>query len=299
VRSQEGITTRRLALPALLAGLALLVVAPDALAGSFRITPSNGGGSPNAEHTEKLYIIVLILGLLIFLLVEGVLLYSIVKFRKRRDERVPAQVRGNTPLEISWTVGAAALLVVLAAVTFAFLGPIKDPARSSPGGLVAGEPSGTKLASLNQPPPPGPPSSYLHIHVNGQQFIWRYDYQTPNSSGLGQLFSYYAMYVPINTTVVLDVTSSDVVHSWWIPELGGKVQDVPGYTNHTWFRISQPGTYPGQCAQLCGKNHADMRAEVVALPVDKFKAWEQQQRAGIRQAQALLALSRRVRGGGP
>lgn len=299
MRGQEGIRRRHLALPALLAGLALLVVAPDALAGSFRITPENGGGSPNASHIQTLYIVVLIIGLLIFLLVEGVLLYSIIKFRKRRDGRVPAQVRGNTPLEVSWTIGAAVILVILAALTFAFLGPIKNPSPSSPGGLVAGEPAGTKLAALNQPPPPGPPSSYLHIHVNGQQFIWRYDYQAPNSSGLGQLFSYYAMYVPINTTVVLDVTSSDVVHSWWIPALGGKVQDVPGYVNHTWFRISKPGTYTGQCAQLCGKNHADMRAAVIALPVAKFEQWEQQQRAGIRQAQALLALSRKVRGGGP
>ena len=76
------------------------------------------------------------------------------------------------------------------------------------------------------------------------------------------------MYVPINTTVTLDITASDVVHSWWIPTLGGKADAVPGYTNHTWFRISEPGVYQGQCAELCGEGHADMIARVHALTPD-------------------------------
>ncbi|GAC1322576.1 MAG: hypothetical protein NVSMB25_17900 [Thermoleophilaceae bacterium] len=272
------------------AGTLVLVAAPEAFAGV--LLPENRGGSPNAQSIQTLYTVALVIGALIFLLVEGVLIYSLVKFRFRRHEgREPAQVRGNTPLEVSWTLGAALILVVLAAVTFVFLGPIKNPDASKPGGLIAERTGRTQLASLNQPPPPGPANTHLNIRVNGQQFLWRYDYP-----GSQQVFSYYDMYVPVNTTVTLDITSSDVVHAWWIPSLGGQQDATPGYTNHTWFRISTPGTYEGTCAELCGKNHADMRARVIALPVDRYKAWFANQAAGIQQTQALLSLSRKTHG---
>ena len=88
--------------------------------------------------------------------------------------------------------------------------------------------------------------------MNGQQYLWRYDYP-------GGATSYYEMVVPTNTTVVLKITSSDVQHSWWIPKLGGKADAVPGHTNETWFKISKEGIYKGQCAELCGSGHADMR----------------------------------------
>src|SRR4051795_4709008 len=114
---------------------AALVAAPSAFAGL--IAPEAGGGSPNAEHIQTLYIIAFILGILIFLLVEGVLIYSLVKFRWRRGGEPPAQIRGNTRLEVGWTIGAASILVVLTIVTFIFLGPIKNPAASQPGGYVA------------------------------------------------------------------------------------------------------------------------------------------------------------------
>jgi hypothetical protein len=85
------------------------------------------------------------------------------------------------------------------------------------------------------------------------------------------------MVVPTNTTVVLKVVSQDVVHSWWIPQLGGKVQAVPGYTNYTWFKISKPGNYKGQCSFLCGRGHARMIAEVTAVSPAQYKRWLQQQ----------------------
>jgi cytochrome c oxidase subunit 2 len=102
--------------------------------------------------------------------------------------------------------------------------------------------------------------------------------------------------VPVGITVVLKITSSDVAHSWWIPELGGKADAIPGHTNDTWFRIDKPGEYVGECAELCGENHADMRARVIALPGDEFAAWQARQSADIRKSQALLSLQRKVRG---
>jgi cytochrome c oxidase subunit II len=280
---------------------AALIGAPSALAGV--IAPESGGGSPNAEKIQTLYIIAFILGVLIFLLVEGVLIYSLVKFRWRRGGEPPAQIRGNTKLEIGWTIGAASILVVLTVVTFIFLGGIKNPASSERGGFVAdarssGAPAkqgNLQFAALDQRNPPGPANTHLNIKVNGQQFLWRYDYPTKVS-----VYSYVNMYVPTNTTVTLDITASDVDHSWWIPKLGGKADAIPGHHNHTWFRVSEPGTYEGQCAELCGEGHADMIGRVIALTPAQYKAWLIRQAADIKESQALLALERKTRGqGGP
>jgi cytochrome c oxidase subunit 2 len=147
-----------------------------------------------------------------------------------------------------------------------------------------------QFASVDQAPPPG--GGGLDIGVNGQQYLWRYDYP-----GRQQVFSYYEMVVPTNTTVTLKITSSDVAHSWWIPKLGGKMDALPGHTNESWFKISEPGVYEGQCAELCGDNHADMRARVRAVPVDEFKAWFEQRAADIKAAQEGLAVQRRRREG--
>src|SRR4051794_16063702 len=278
---------------------AALIAAPSALAGV--IAPESGGGSPNASHIKTLYLIAFVLGILIFLLVEGVLIYSLVKFRWRRGGEPPAQIRGNTKLEIGWTIGAASILVILVVVTFIFLGPIKNPAGSKAGGYVAelqqsgggGAPGrpGPQVAALGQRHPPGPASTHLNIHVNGQQYLWRYDYP-----GQAQVFSYTDMYVPTNTTVTLDITASDVDHSWWIPKLGGKADAIPGHVNHTWFRISEPGVYMGQCAELCGEGHADMIGRVIAVSPAQYRAWLARQAGYVKESQALLALERRTRG---
>src|SRR5215204_6077666 len=191
------------------AAVLILVTAPGAMADA--LTPESGGGSENAEAIDTLYKIALFLGFLIFLLVEGVLIYVLVKHRYKRGGPAPAQIRGNTRLEIGWTVGAAVLLVVLTVVTFFFLGDIKNPQAPSTGGLNA---SATQYATIDQSKPPGDPKRALQVEVNGQQYLWRYRY--PNGA-----VTYYDMVVPYDTTVILNIRSSDVVHSWWIPKLGG------------------------------------------------------------------------------
>ncbi len=221
------------------------------------------------------------------MIVEGVLIYSLFKFRARRGGPVPAQIRGNTTLEIGWTIGAASFLVILVTVTFVYLAGIEHPKASKPDAQLAG----SKLAALNQGSVPG--GKKLTVRVNGQQYLWRYDYDAPGNK---QLFSYYDMYVPVGITVVLKITSSDVAHSWWIPKLGPKSDAIPGHTNETWFRIDRAGEYVGECAELCGDNHADMRARVIALPADEFAAWQDRQVADIQKAQAFLSLQRKVRG---
>jgi cytochrome c oxidase subunit 2 len=282
------------------AAFLILVMAPGAMADV--LTPESGGGSPNAESIDTLYKIALFLGFLIFLLVEGVLIWVLVKHRYRRGGPEPAQIRGNTTLEVSWTIGAALLLVVLTVVTFFYLGDIKNPPASNDNGLVNAAAS-RQYATIDQPKPPGDAKSFLTIEVNGQQYLWRYRY--PNSA-----INYYDLVVPYDTTVVLNITSSDVAHSWWIPKLGGKMDAIPPedkYINKTWFKITEKGNsrygqytgaaiFTGACTELCGDNHADMRARVIALPVDQYKRWVEEQKRLIDESSAALARQREERG---
>ncbi len=116
----------------------------------------------------------------------------------------------------------------------------------------------------------------LKIAVNGQQYVWRYGYP-----GKDNLLVYSDMVVPVGMTVLLDITADDVAHSWWIPKLGGKFDAVPGYTNKTWFQIPPSAikegqtqvVFTGQCAELCGRNHANMYARVIGMRMADYKKW--------------------------
>jgi cytochrome c oxidase subunit 2 len=262
----------------------LLALAGPALAGV--VTPETPA-SPNAEDISTLYKVTLYIAIVIFLIVEGTLIWSLVRHRSRRGSPDAVQIRGNTPLELGWTVAAALILVVLATVTFLYLGGIKNPASSSPGGLQAQR---SQFASIDQPAPPRTGGPTLTIQVNGQQYVWRYVYP-----GKQPVFSYYEMVVPVNTTVSLDITSSDVIHSWWVPKLGPKADAVPGYTNHSWFKIKKPGVYRGVCAELCGEGHADMRSQVRAVSPSAYQDWTNRQRANILASQKALSAARRQR----
>jgi cytochrome c oxidase subunit II len=279
---------RRLVLALALALFLLLALAPAALASA--IVPESGG-SPNADRINSLYKIVLYIAIVIFIGVEGALFYALFRFRARKDA-VAAQIRGNTQLEIGWTVGAALILVILAVVTFVKLDSIRTPDNSGPGGIpLAGNSNGVEYALTGTQLPPNGKS--LHILVNGQQFIWRYTYPGgTNPNGLDRPFSYEEMVVPTDTTVTLDITAQDVSHSWWIPQLGGKFDAVPGYTNHTWFKIHKPGLYRGQCSLLCGQGHAKMIAAVDAVPPAQFEAWIAYRKAEIASADAAAQAAR-------
>jgi cytochrome c oxidase subunit II len=253
-------------------------------------TPQSGG-SPNANSIDSLYKITLYVALVIFVLVEGALGYALWRFRARKGA-VAAQIRGNTRLEVGWTVGAAVILLALAVLTFAKLGSIQDPVNSGPeGASLLGDSGGRLLASADRKLPPNGKS--LNITVVGRQFVWEYVY--PGASepdGLGAPYSYEELVVPTKTTVTLDVVSADVVHSWWAPALGGKVQAVPGYHNYTWFKIDKPGIYRGQCALICGRGHARMITTVKAVPAVQFEAWLARQKQLIAEANAAAQVAR-------
>src|SRR3954454_4248357 len=274
--------------------LAVALLVPLALATTAfgdAFSPESGG-SPQADKIDTLYWLVLVVAIVVCLGVEGAPFSSLFKFRARRGA-VAAQIRGTTRLEIGWTVGAAVILVVLAVETFIQLPGIRTPPNSGADGLQLADRVLVAAGPTKELPPNG---KSLNICVNGQQYVWRYTYaQHCKNAPLDPVFSYTTMYVQTATTVTLDSVSQDVVHSWWIPKLGGKFDAVPGYTNNTWFKI--PGRlagtrFRGQCAELCGRNHANMIAFVVAMKPNQFEAWLDRQRNAIKQADAAAQRQR-------
>jgi cytochrome c oxidase subunit 2 len=184
--------------------------------------------SPNAEAIRTTYWVILIITAVIFLLVETALLVFIIRFRSRRrgrDQEAP-QIHGATKLETSFTIVPVLILFGIMAFVFVKLPTIKDV----PSARAAGE---------------------LKIRVVAHQYYWEFQY--PN----GQVAMEH-MVVPVDRVVTLDVVSPDVAHSWWVPALGGKIDAIPGRTNHTWFKAEKVGTYEARCAELCGLEHAHM-----------------------------------------
>ena len=166
-----------------------------------------------------------------------------------------AQIHGANRLEIAWTIAPVLILFAIAAFVFAKLPGIQDVPAATGG------------------------EENLVVEVTGTQFTWYFEY--PNG-----VVSVDRLTAPEGRTVELKVTAPDwdVVHSWWIPALGGKIDAIPGKVNTTWFSGERVGVFPGQCAELCGIYHAKMLASVEVLPADEFDAWlaerEEQQAAG-------------------
>jgi cytochrome c oxidase subunit 2 len=211
---------------AVLVALATAGVAAAANGGFTPVQPE----SPNASHTQDAYYLILGFTAAIFVLVESLLVVFVWKYRSRgRPREVEgAQVHGHTRLELIWTALPVLILAVIAAFVF------------------------YELPSIDSAPAANDP---IRITVEGHQYYWQFDY--PNGArSIGKLV------VPQGEVVHLKVVSPDVIHSWWIPALGGKIQAIPGRINHTWFRADRQGTFTGQCAELCGVFHASMLASV-------------------------------------
>jgi cytochrome c oxidase subunit 2 len=242
------------------------------------------GGSPNATSIATLYDIIFGLAVVVFVGVVGVILYSLWKFRADKNP-VALQIHGNTRLEISMTLTAVLILVIIAVVTFIKLPGIVNPPNSNAGA------SAVLSASLTAPNPPD--GQELTVCVTGRQFIWRYTYGADCNKTAWQKrlpYSYQEMVVPAGVTVKLLIQSSDVIHSWWIPALGGKVDAVPGFTTYTWFKALHANElYHGQCAQLCGRQHAFMTALVKVVTPKQYTSWLSQQSSLITQQNDQVA----------
>ena len=222
------------------------------LAGASTALAGNGGfapvppESPNADGISQSWWFVTAFVFGIFLLVEVLLVLFVVRYRRRNRPREAdgAQIHGANRLELAWTIGPVVILFAIAAFVFAKLPGIQDVPAATGG------------------------DENLVIEVTGTQFTWSYRY--PNG-----VVAIDRMRAPEGRTVELKVTAPDwdVVHSWWIPALGGKIDAIPGRINTTWFEAKRAGVFLGQCAELCGIYHAKMLASVEVLPAEEFDAW--------------------------
>jgi cytochrome c oxidase subunit II len=286
---------KRLLTRGLCAAVIGLAMAPAAASAGL-LFPEKGG-SPNADKIWTLYLLIFILALLVFIGVGGSLVWAMFRFRARKGD-VAAQIHGNTRLEIGWTVGAFLILVFITVFTFITLPGIKDPPASdidANGNAVA---AAQPLYAATDRPPPPKGSASMTITVVGEQYVWSYGYPSLENK---KVLAYVDMVVPVGMTILLDVKAKDVIHSWWIPKLGGKMDAVPGYVNKTWFKIPPDAipqgqkqvVYTGQCAELCGRNHANMGARVIGMRYPDFKAWYDAKAAQIKQAEAAAAAKRK------
>jgi cytochrome c oxidase subunit 2 len=251
------------------------VVALTALATAGVAAAANGGftpenpHSPNAHNTNTAYYVVLGFTAAIFLVVEGALVYFIWRYRARNRPRATEgpQLHGNTRLEIGWTVLPVVILAIIGTVIFIELPGISNaPASTNP----------------------------IRISVIGHQFYWEFQY--PNGTR-----SINDLHVPVDQVVDLTVRSGDVVHSWYIPQLGGKIQAIPGRTNRTWFKADRTGTYYGQCAELCGIFHEAMTARVIVTSATDYTAYTSKTAAaelGKAEFTGVCATCHGMQGGG-
>jgi cytochrome c oxidase subunit II len=236
-----------------LAGSVLLaaIAAPLAWADNGGFTPVEPA-SPNAEGIRDSFIFVTIFIGLIFVLVEGLLVWFVFRYARRRRNRFEdgAQIHGATRLELLWTILPVLVLVAIGAFVF------------------------VELPGISNVPSAGAGGERLEVRVTGRQFYWQYEY--PNG-----VIAIDHMRAPAGVPVRLEVSApdQDVIHSWWIPALGGKMDAIPGTVNETWFEAERPGIYTGQCAELCGVEHAKMLASVEVLPVAEFDSWLEERRA--------------------
>ncbi|HYL78458.1 MAG TPA: cytochrome c oxidase subunit II [Bryobacteraceae bacterium] len=208
--------------------------------------------STPAQHIVDVSILVLAICAVIFLIVGGLLAYTLVRYRRRSvtDEHEPAQVYGSNQIEIAWTVLPIIVVLVLTMATARVISAIQNRAN---------------------------PADALQVTVVGHQWWWEFRYP-----GLG-IVTANELHVPASTATIQKLTflklqSADVAHSFWVPRLAGKTDVIPGRVNTMWLEPKQTGTYLGNCAEYCGTQHANMLLRVIVHTPEEFEQWAAQQK---------------------
>ena len=197
----------------------------------------------------------------IFVVVASVLLFVIVRHRDRGDDALPPQVRGHTALEIAWTILPAIILLFIAIPTIQVIFRTQSQAR---------------------------PSGGLAVTVRAHQWWWEFRYPSL------EIVTANELHLPAGQPVTLRLEGPDVIHSFWVPQLGGKRDVVPGRLNVLTFTPEVPGEYPGQCAEFCGLSHANMRMLTVVHPAEQWPAWVESQKgaASVEQSDGAALFAR-------
>jgi cytochrome c oxidase subunit 2 len=244
--------------PQLLYLLGTLLLGGCALDGPQSIFDTAG---PVAEAQADLFIFIFWLGILVFVAVTAVLGYAIMKYRQRGDDdgSVPDQIHGVAWLEAIWTAAPAVILVLIGIPTVSLIFRTQKQIE--------------------------PTEQDLAVNVIGHQWWWEFEYPELGITTANEL------HIPVGRRVVLNLRTEDVLHSFWVPRLAGKVDLIPNQDNQLYFSADKPGDYRGHCAELCLTAHAYMRLYTIAHTEEEFNEWVTSfQNAGQTAAQpALLA----------
>jgi cytochrome c oxidase subunit 2 len=216
--------------------------------------------SPAADSIRKVTILVLVITGFIFILVEGILVYALFRFRRpaaqapQANEKEPPQVYGSKPIEIAWTAAPALIVFVLVMVTVRTIWEVSPT-----------------------PPSPQLGDHALFVTAIGHQWWWEYRYDHYDGKNV-KFVTANELHIPASAEglarpVYLTLQSADVCHSFWVPRLAGKTDMIPGRTNYLWLQTDRPDLYLGQCAEFCGSQHANMLIRVVAEPAGDFERW--------------------------
>lgn len=236
-------------------GLSAAILSLSACAKNAPLDSLDPAG-PVAREIDGLWTLVFGAAVAVFVLVEGLLVFSLFRFRQRKgDTSNPKQTHGNTRLEVAWTIVPALLLAVLAVPTVSTIWALaREPADAMP------------------------------VTVTAHQWWWQYDYPEQEVVTANEL------HIPAGRRVLLTLRSNDIIHSFWVPRLAGKQDLIPGRENHLQLEADEPGTYLGTCAEYCGLSHANMRFAVIAHDPADFERWVAGQRRAAADPTGALAL---------
>ena len=230
-------STRRV-LAVVLASLALLA------AGCARDTPQNtlNPEGPFSQSVHNLIKPVFLIAAVVFVFVEGLIVYAVFRFRRRSDEDRPEQIHGSTKFELAWTIAPALILVFVGGITVSKIFYLDRQFKDA-----------------------------MQVQVIGHQWWWEYNYK--DDSGKTVVAAANELHIPVGRKVQLNLTSADVIHNYWPPKLAGKVYAIPGRQNHMTIQADRADFYYGECAEYCGLSHANMRLRVVAEEPEAFDRW--------------------------
>jgi cytochrome c oxidase subunit 2 len=215
-----------------------LAVFASACGGPYPQTAFNPQSEYAAEGLD-LFVLIIWMGVIVGVIVEAVLIWAAIRYRRRAGDRLPPQIHGNTIVEILWTTGPVIVVGYILFVTLPVIFKTQAPA----------------------------PTNAMNVEVIGHQFWWEFHYPDANVVTANEL------HLPTGRTANLILRSDDVIHSFWIPALGGKRDAFPGHTNFIWMTPNGVGEFPGQCYQLCGYSHGNMRERAIIQSPGDFQSW--------------------------
>ena len=203
---------------------------------------------PQARTSADIYWIMFVCAIIVLALVDGGLIYAGLKFRDRPGH-IAKQFHGHNFLELLWTVVPTIMVISFSVLSFQKLGVMNDTSNAG-----------------------------MTLDVQGAQWTWTFNYPKEDRFKLADgtyLQGAEELHIPVNTKIHINLSSKDVIHSFWVPNIGGKKDAVPGRHTDLWIQADQPGTYKGQCFEFCGTGHADMLITLVVHTPDDYAKWAQ------------------------